>query len=99
MQFISGFYDTDTSKIEAVHKRGQYGLDRCGGPCDWIISNKNQPDALFSVPYQGQCYFYLFTYYGLEDSDIEASKLHKLIQECKTATPVERGAVYLSDTQ
>ena len=100
--FISGFYDPDVSKLEewGVSLIGNYFRDNCGGPCQWAVSSKHpNSDAIFSLPYHGERYVFVFDYYDdYTPEEIEQAPLTRRIPEGAIKCN-ERTYVLLTDTK
>jgi len=57
VMFLSAFYNLDVPKEVKVYTRGQYGKERCGGYCKWIITYNKPPrrfleNCIFYFPYE-----------------------------------------------
>jgi hypothetical protein len=66
--YFSAFY---AEELPSTYIReGIYGKDNCGGPITWIITSDKQANAdVFSIPYNGQKYAYIFTLYYENNQD------------------------------
>lgn len=69
--FLSAVYmiSPDDLAEYGVVRYGEYGQDRCGGPCSWVITEKNVPDTvdrMYCVPYGRERHFYLYSFYSCE---------------------------------
>lgn len=56
-------YNVCLNNNQLIIKSGTYNNDNCGGPCDWCISTGPLEGALISLPYNGEKYFYVFSFY------------------------------------
>lgn len=76
-QFISGFFD---SKLPAEFlARGRYNVHNHGGACQWVITQGPLPATTpadnFSIPYHGEKFMYIFSFYqGIGDIDDDEKK-------------------------
>ena len=74
--YLSSYYDKEPTS--EIIKQGFYGYDSCGGCCTWYITNEKVESQNWDVPYNGEQYAYIFTFYNSNNLN---QPLHKLIKE------------------
>ena len=61
---------------------GVYNKNSCGGACDWSITYRPMEDAIYSTEYNGEKYFYVFSFYKYTDKSSELYKLMMRLFPC-----------------